>query len=127
MEDSTVISGTTIAGAKTQLSISGPISYNKSTTSKTFKFKIDTSAEGTYNFVLTVTKKGLEERRFIYTATRSYSDVERDEKIRSSARKMTYANLSKAENIGKYAVETGYITGISQSINEYVVTLALSK
>ncbi|MBR4359573.1 MAG: hypothetical protein IKP32_03040 [Clostridia bacterium] len=127
LEDSTVISGTTIAGAKTQLSISGPISYNKSTTSKTFKFKIDTSAEGTYNFVLTVTKKGLEERRFIYTATRSYSDVERDEKIRSSARKMTYANLSKAENIGKYAVETGYITGISQSINEYVVTLALSK
>ena len=125
--DTTVISGSTIGGAKTQLSISGPINYSKSTTSKTFQFKVDTSAEGTYNFVLTINKKGMEERRFMYTATRTYSDEERVEKIRSSARKITYANLSKNENMGKYAVETGYITGITPSIDEWVVTLALTK
>ena len=88
---------------------------------------MDTSAEGTYNFVLTITKKGLQDRHFTYQGTRAYSDAERVEMIRSKAKKIAYANLSKNENIGKYAVETGYITSVTESINEWVVTLALVK
>ena len=125
--DTTTVSGTTISGAKTQLSVSGPINYQKTTTSANFSFKVDTSAEGTYQFVLSVTKKGLQERVFTYTATRTYSDADRLEKIRSSAKKYTYANLSKKTNEGKTAVCTGYITEIKPSINEWVITVAMTK
>jgi hypothetical protein len=89
---------------------------------------VDTSAEGTYQFVLTVNKKGLQERQFTFTGVRSYTDTEREEKLRSSAKKMTYANLPKTENKGKMVVETGYLTGdVEQSINEWVVTMAMTK
>lgn len=127
LADETLISGVTVAGAKTQISVSGPVNFSKSTTSKTFSFKVDTSLEGTYQFILSVTKKGLEQRTYTYTATRTYSDTEREDKVKSSAKKITYANLSKNEYQGKIAVETGYITSVTSSINEWVVTLALTK
>ena len=127
LADQTLISGSTVAGAKTQLSVSGPVNYSKSTTGKAFNFKVDTNVEGTYHFVLSVTKKGLEERVFTYTATRSYSDLERDDKVKENAKKIAYADLAKNEYMGRTAVETGYITSVTQSINEWVVTLALTK
>ena len=127
LSDQTIVSGTTEAGASIQLSISGPINYSKTINGSSFNFKVDTSAEGTYQFVLAITKKGLTERTFTYTGTRAYSDSEREEKIRASAKKMTYANLPKNENKGKIVVETGYITGIEHNINEWVVTFALTK
>ena len=125
--DETIISGTTIAGAKIQLAISGPLTYTKTVTGNKFNFKVDTSAEGSYQFVLSVNKKGLQERVFTYSSTRTYSDSERDEKVRSSAKKITYANLPKTENKGKTVVVTGYITGAELKINEWVVTLAMTK
>ncbi len=127
LNDETVFSGTTVAGAKIQLAISGPITYSKSVTGSKFNFKVDTSAEGTYQFVLSVTKKGLQERTFTFSAVRSYTDVEREDKIRSQSKKMTYANLPKAENRGKAVVETGWITGISENIDEWVVTFAMTQ
>lgn len=127
LADETLISGSTIAGAKTQLAVSGPIEYAKTTTGKDFTFKVDTSLEGTYYFVLTVNKKGLEERVFTYTAKRTYSDLERNDKVRENARKITYANLSKNEYQGRIAQETGYITSVTHSISEWVVTLALTR
>ena len=128
LNDETIFSGTTVAGAKIQLAISGPVMSNKTVTGNKFNFKVDTSAEGTYQFVLTVNKKGLQERQFTFTGVRSYTDAEREEKLRSSAKKMTYANLPKTENKGKMVVETGYLTGdVEQSINEWVVTMAMTK
>lgn len=127
LTDSTVISGTTIGGAKTQLSVSGPITYNKTGTSKNFKFTVDTSKEGTYQFVLAVTKKGLEERVFTYTATREYSDTERESKARSSAKKVTYADLSKNMAEGKVVTFSGYVASVNPSINEWVITVAMAK
>ena len=127
LADQTIVSGTTVAGAKIQLAISGPIQYSKTVTGSSFNFKVDTSAEGTYQFVLSVNKKGLVERTFTYTGTRSYSDTEREEKVRSTARKMSYADLPKNENKGKMVVETGYITGMEKKIDEWVVTFALTK
>ena len=127
LNDETVFSGTTATGAKTQLAVSGPINYSKTVTGNKFNFKVDTSAEGTYQFVLSVTKKGMQERSFTFTAVRAYTDTERVEKVRAQAKKMTYANLPKAENRGKYVVETGYITGIEKNIDEWVVTFAMTK
>ena len=127
LNDETVFSGTTATGAKIQLAVSGPINYSKTVTGNKFNFTVDTSAEGTYQFVLSVTKKGMQERSFTFTAARTYTDTERVEKVRAQAKKMTYANLPKAENRGKYVVETGYITGIEKNIDEWVVTFAMTK
>ena len=127
LNDETIISGTVEAGAKTQLNVSGPITYNKTVGSNKFSFKVDTSAEGTYTFVLTVTKKGMHERTFSYSGTRTYTDSERDDKIRANARKIAYANLAKTENQGKSVWLEGYITSSTQSLNEWVLTLALTK
>jgi len=126
--DSTVISGATATGAKISLSVNGPISVNKSSTKSNFSFTIDTSKEGTYTIVLSITKKGLNDRTFSYTATRSYSDVERIEKIKASAKKIAYADMKKNENQGKTVVYTGYITEITPMIsNEWLITFALTK
>ena len=128
LEDSTVIAGTTIQGAKVQLSVSGAITYNKTSTSKTFKFTVDTSKEGTYNFVLAVTKKGLEAKTFTYTCTRSYSEAERISKTKSSARKITsYAQLSKETSVGRAVTFVAYVTAVNPSINEWVTTVAFAK
>lgn len=127
LDDVTAIAGNTIQGAKIQVAVSGPVNYNKTVTGKSFSFKIDTSVEGTYNIILSVTKKGLKDRTFTYTGTRTYSDGERTDKIRSMAKKITYANLAKNETMGKTAVLTGYITTSTQKINEWVVTLALTR
>ncbi|MBR1584690.1 MAG: hypothetical protein IJ662_04045 [Clostridia bacterium] len=127
LSDSTVISGSTIGGAKTQLSVSGPVNFSKTSTSKTFKFTVDTSAPGTYQFVLAVTKKGLEERVFTYTGTRTYTDAELEARMRSSAKKVTYAQLSKNIAEGKTVTFTGYLTAINPSIDEWVLTVAMTK
>ncbi len=127
LNDQTVVSGTTISGAKIQLAISGPIEYNKVVSGDKFNFKVDTSKEGSYNFVLSVNKKGLQERVFTFTGTRAYTETERQDKIRDAAKKIAYANLPKNENMGKTVVLTGYVTGCTQSINEWVVTLATAK
>ena len=127
LDDETLVSGTTEAGAKIQLSVSGPVPYNKTVSGDKFSFKVDTHAEGTYQFVLTVSKKGMHERTFSFTGTRAYSDSERGDKIRANAKKMAYANLAKTENQGKSIWVEGYITSVTQSINEWVVTLATTK
>lgn len=127
LSDTTVISGNTISGAKTQVSVTGPDSYSKTTTSKNFNFKLDTSAEGTYTIVLSITKKGLDSRVFTYTATRQYSEVERIEKIKDEAKKITYSNLQKDANEGKTVVYTGYVTSIEPTTGEWVLTFALKK
>ncbi|MBE5782815.1 MAG: hypothetical protein E7329_05785 [Clostridiales bacterium] len=127
LSDTTKIIGSTISGAKTQVSVSGPVNYSKSTTSKNFSFSLDTSAEGTYNIVIAVTKKGLDARTFTYTATRTYSEVERMEKIKDEAKKISYANLKKESNEGKTVGYTGYIASITPSTGEWVIGFAIKR
>ena len=126
--DTTTIAGITASGSRTTVSVNGPIVADRYSTKTNFSFDLDTSKEGTYHFVVTVTKKGLNTRTFTYTATRSYTDVERMEKIRNSAKKIDYGNMKKDANQGKNVVYTGYITEINQTIgDEWVITFALTK
>ena len=127
LADETVISGSTIHGAKTQLSVSGPVNFSKTATSQSFKFKVDTSAPGTYQFILAVTKKGLVDRVFTYTAERKYTEEELAAMVRSSAKRVTYQQLSKSTSDGKNVVFTGYVASINPSINEWVLTVAMTK
>ena len=128
LADQTLISGsTTVSGVKTQVSVSGPVNYSKTTTSKNFSFKLDTSAEGDYTINLTLTKKGLEQRVFTYQCSRVYTQSEYVDKVKQSARKIAYSALSRADNKGKPVVLTGYIADIQESNGEWVVKYADKK
>ena len=127
LSDETIISGSTEKGATTQVSVTGPIDYTKTTTSQNFSFKIDTSAEGKYTILLKVTKKGMNERLFTFYATRSYTDTERASRLKSEAKTYTYQNLSKAANKGKLVEQEGYVVEVTQNNAEWVVQFALEK
>ena len=127
LNDETIISGSTEKGATTQVSVTGPIDYTKTSTSQNFSFKIDTSAEGKYTILLKVTKKGMNERLFTFTCTRSYTDTERSTKLKTEARSLSYQNLSKAANKGKLVELDGYVAAVTPNASEHVVQFALSK
>ncbi len=127
LTDETILSGSTEKGATTQVSVTGPVDYTKSTTSQNFSFKLDTSAEGTYTIILKVTKKGMNERMFTFTSTRSYSNTERTAKLKTEAKSLSYQNLSKSANKGKLVELEGYVAEVKQNTIEWVVKYALSK
>lgn len=127
LTDETIISGSTEKGATTQVSVTGPIDYTKSTTSQDFSFKIDTSAEGQYTIILKVTKKGMNERMFTFSSTRSYTDTERTAKLKTEAKSLSYQNLSKSANKGKLVELKGYVAEVKQNSTEWVVKYALDK
>lgn len=129
LEDKTVISGKTVSGAKTQVSVTGAKTYQKSTTSSSFKFTLDTSAEGTYNIIVTVTKRGLNTQTFNYTATRTLTEIERYERLVDDAASPSYNNLdNRTSNYeGRLVGYTGYITSVTQAADEWVIGFALKK
>ncbi len=127
LTDETIISGSTEKGATTQVSMTGPVDYNKTSTSQEFKFTLDTSAEGNYLIIVSVTKKGMNERVFTYQCTRSYTDTERSDKFKNESREYEYENLSKSANKGKLVRQTGYVTDITETTGEWLVKFAMDK
>ncbi|MBR6526111.1 MAG: hypothetical protein IKT57_09060 [Clostridia bacterium] len=129
----TEVSGSTLSGVETQLVVTGPngYTYNKSTENKSFKFAVDTSLDGTYQFNLTFAKKGYTTRSFTFTGTRSMSAGERIATVREDASSPAYSKLK--QNLSSYEGDivtfTGYIAEIShsQSVNEWTVVLGLTK
>lgn len=125
--DETLISGSTEKGATTQVSVTGPIDFTKSVTSQDFSFRLDTSAEGKYTIILKVTKKGMNERLFTFSAIRTYTDTERTAKLKTEAKSYSYQNLSKAVNKGRLVQLEGYVAEVSPKTGEWLVKFALSK
>ena len=127
--DSLTIAGTTASGAKTQIVVTGPTSYKKTKTGKTFSFKIDTSLAGTYQISILVSKKGLDTRSFTYTAVRTLSEAETMQKVRDTADKVTYKSLKSG--LAKYAGQTfgytGYVIESLETGGEWTVKFALTK
>ncbi len=127
--DTLTISGTTIKGVKTQISVTGPVTYQKSKTGKSFSFTFDTDKEGTYQILITASKKGMETRTVSYTAVRTLTDAERLQKTKDSAQNTAYKTLKS--NLSKYAGKTftytGYVLEITPSGSEWTVKFALSK
>lgn len=129
----TLVSGTTLSNTDIQLVVSGPngYTYNKSITGKAFKFNVDTSADGTYQFSLTLAKKSYNTRSFTFTATRSMTSTERTASVREDAASPSYDKLKK--NLSSYEGDivtfTGYIAEMSESksVGEWTVVLGLTK
>lgn len=127
--DSLTISGATLSGAKTQIVVTGPISYQKTKTGKTFTFNLDTSLAGTYQINILVSKKGLDTRSFTYTAVRTLTEAETMQKIRDSADKVSYKLLksSAAKYAGQTFGYTGYVIESIEASGEWTVKFALTK
>ena len=127
--DSITVSGTTVAGVKVQISVSGPVTMQKSKTGKSFSFTVDTRQEGTYQILLTATKKDMSPRMLSFTATRTLTDAEKTERVKKTAVALKYSVLKKS--ISKYAGQivtvSGYVMETREIGEEYVVKLAVNR
>ena len=101
----------------------------KSKTGKSFSFTVNTKQEGVYQIILTVSKKGMTPRSVSYTATRTLTEGERIDRIKSGALKMKFSALknSIAKNAGKTIVMSGYVMDVTPSNTEWVVKLAINR
>lgn len=131
--DETTVSGETLSGVTTQLVVSGPngYTYDKTSTSKTFNFNVDTSREGEYRFSLTLIKKGYTTRAFTYTSARTKTEAERSAYVRDNASSPEYSKLKSnldAYN-GDIVAFTGYIAQITEtkSVGEWTLVVATEK
>ena len=124
-----VIKGTTSAGATTQLDVTGPVTVKKTKTGKSFNFEVSTKQEGVYQILLTVSKPGMTPRSLSFTATRTFTEAERMERIKNSAEGVKFSTLKNS--IARYAGKTlklsGWVMSVNQSNTEWVVKLAINR
>ena len=127
--DSITISGTTVSGVTMQISVSGPTSLQKSKKGKSFSFTVDTRQEGTYQILLTASKKGMSPRMLSFTATRTLTEAEKTERVKKTAIALKYSVLKKSisKYAGKIVTVSGYVMEVNQNGDEYVVKLAVNK
>lgn len=123
------ISGTTAAGVTTQLSVTGPVTVQRSKTGRSFSFTVNTKQEGVYQILITVSKPGMTPRSLTFTATRTLTESERMDRIRSGAQSIKFSQLknSIAKNAGKVFVMTGYVMEVTQTNTEWVVKMAINR
>ena len=127
--DTLEISGTTAAGCTTQLSVTGPVNVHKGKTGKSFSFSVSTKQEGVYQILLTVSKPGMTPRSITFTATRTLTEAERLDRIKSGALSIKYSALknSIAKNAGKTVVMSGYVMEVTPSNTDWVVKMAINR
>lgn len=127
LTDETVIAGSTEKYATTQVSMTGPIDYTKTSTSQNFSFTLDTSAEGNYLIIVKVTKKGMNEKVYTFNCTRTYTDVERTSRLKNDSKAFAYKDLSKAANKGKLCRQEGYVVELNETNGEWLMLFAMGK
>ncbi len=127
--DSLVISGSTLSSVNIQCLAGGSFDKSVKTNSNgTFKFTIDTSAEGSYDIVLSFQKAGYETRRFTVTATRTLTEEDLRSRARESAVKPAYSTLvSKLTGYtGRVLTYSMYVTDIMQAGDEWIIFMAMN-
>ena len=130
VSDSITISGTTMPQTQVQCVIDGRYQKNITTNnSGKFSFKIDTSAEGTYDIALTFQKKSYTTRRLTSTATRALTEADKQEDIRAQADKPAYSTLTRLLDgyNGRYMVYTLFIDRVEQVGDEWLTFAAMRR
>ena len=131
-----VIAGTTSKGVDIQCIVSNSAApdstFNDAVRTNgtgKFRFKVPTSAEGTYDITLVFAKKGYNTKRLTYIAARSYSDQDVASMSASKAIHPAYATLCKKLDtyVGQAMVYKAYIVDVTQSGEEWTITAALKK
>lgn len=128
--DKLVISGTTLPNTTVECIVG--TSYQKQVkvnNTGAFKFTIDTANEGDYEIVLTFQKKNYDSRRYYSVANRRLTQQDIMDHARSEAVKPNYATLvEKLKNYtGRTLTYNLYLTDISRSGDEWVLTMAMTK
>lgn len=133
-QNSYKIAGKTEAGVTVQMILNDKNTTRKTNNSKTFSFNAPTAQDGTYKLRLSFSKAGLATRVFDYEgvkgaptlvmATEAPTIVDTSEALSPN-----YTDLiAKAEEYeGKSLTYDGYVTGVQESADGYVVSLALRK
>ena len=128
--DTLTILGESVAGSQIQIFVNNEKYDNKKvTTAGKFKVEIETKQEGTYDIVLAFSKSGLADRRLNYTVTRQWSDADTIKKLKSDAVSPGYSTLvKKIEGYDGRTMEYKcYVLDITQSGDEWIVKMALTK
>lgn len=124
------ITGTSEPGAEIQLFLNSEAVDTKKVTSKG-KFAVDFSfpEEGVYELTMVFSKKGLGDRRISYTISRKWSDADTLKQLEKDAIKPSYKNLvNKMSGYeGRIMGYTGYVMSASQSGDEWIMQMALSR
>lgn len=127
--DKTIISGTSVKGAKVQLTYGDTNKQMTVGADKAFRFSVDTSTEGIYSFTLSVSKKGMDTRSFQFSGTRVFTEDERRSAIKREAVKPAYKVLVSKINgyDGRVMVYTPYVTEIHQDGPDWLLTMAMTR
>ena len=127
--DSFKLAGTTLSGVSVQLEVNGKLQTKQTGNAKTFAFTLDTSKEGSYEILLTFTKKNYATRVFNYTIARVFDADAQRQAIRASAVAPTYSKLknSAASYEGKYVRANGYVVSVEHGSGEWLITFATQK
>lgn len=130
MEDELKISGTGEPGAGIQVFINGDVAMTKRVNANgKFSIPLDLKEEGQYEIILVFSKKGLADRRFTFNVNRKWGEKDMLAHLRKQAIKPAYKQLiTKMQGYeGRIMGYRAYIVDISQSGDEYIVRMALSR
>lgn len=128
--DELTILGDSVAGSEIQVFLDGETLEGKRVNGEgRFKLVLDIDEEGPHELVLVFSKKGLADRRLIYSINRKWTDGDMLSYLQKHAIKPTYANLlKKPENYeGEMIGFKAYLLDASQNGEEWLVRMALAK
>lgn len=128
--DELVISGDSVPGSEIQIFVDGEAQAGKKVTGEgRFKLTLDIDEEGTHELVLVFSKKGLADRRLIYTINRKWTDTDMLNYLQKHSVKPTYANMLKrsADYEGSIIGTKAYLVDVAQSGDEWLIRMALTK
>ena len=132
--DEMTISGTTDKGVTVQCIVqcNGSAILNKQIKTNgtgTFKFKVSTAVEGSYDFVLSFQKKGLNNVRKSFTSTRTLTAADNQARANTKAIHPAYKALMNNMDsyIGKTMVYSVHIVNVTNNTDQWVIQAALKK
>lgn len=127
--DELSIKGTAAPGASIQVFVNNERSTKKVTNAGKFVVDVDTSKEGAYEIVLVFSKKGLADRRFVFTCTRNWSEADQLKQIAAESISPGYSTLVKKIDgyDGRVMGYSAYPVSITQSGSDWIVQMALTK
>lgn len=130
--DELIISGKTTKNVSIQCIVTTPYStYDKTVKTNgkgTFSFKVPTAREADYSVTMIFQRKGYNTRRFTYAATRTLTEEDHRNQIKSNVVKPAYSTLvSKLSGYtGKNMVYRIAVTDIQQSGEEWIIFASMA-
>lgn len=128
--DELTITGDSVPGSEIQIFLDGAAQDGKRVNNEgRFKLTVEADEEGPHELVLVFSKKGLADRRMVYTFNRKWTDEDMLNYLKKQAVKPTYANLVKkaADYEGSIIGSKAYLLDATENGDEWLVRMALTK